>query len=67
MTKKVDVAWHVQVRVSEDMVWSVKQWIDRFGYMLGDGWAFNQNIQEWTTIDGMSEWEWDHRNDDNSK
>ena len=63
MSKKVDVAWHVQVRVPENEIRYVTSWMERFGYLLGDGWAFNQNIREWITIDGMTEYGWRDRDD----
>ena len=50
--KKVDVTWHVQVRVPESEVRYVKEWMERFTYLLGDGWGFGQNIAEWITVDG---------------
>ena len=56
--KLVEVEYHVSVRVPVNSVRDVKDWTERFGYLLGDGWAFNQNVSEWITIDGMIEYDW---------
>jgi len=52
----VTVEYHVSVRVPKDDTYYVKKWMERFGYLLGDGWAFEQNVSEWITIDGKREW-----------
>ncbi len=62
--KKVEVIYHLSVVVPESEVYAVKEWTERFGYMLGDGWAFNQTVAEYITIDGMNEWQWNNREKD---
>lgn len=58
MSEMVSVEHHVSISVREKDVNRVIEWMQRFDMMMGDGWAFNQNIQDWVTVNGMSLEEW---------
>jgi len=59
MSDRIKVILHIGVTVRKDQVSYVREWMDGItGYTLGDGWAFNQNVQDYITYDGMREYEW---------
>ena len=54
--KTVEVAWHFAVNVPQRDVDAVKEFVDRFHYLLGDGWAFEQTASTWITVDGETDY-----------